>query len=61
MMDGYERNSLPKAGFAAGPCLLKDTMQLSHFVKGKFPLGKESLNINEGLPNHFTKNFKKRL
>ena len=60
MMDGYERNStLPKAGFAAGPCLLKDTMQLSHFVKGKFPLGKESLNINEGLPNHLLKILKR--
>lgn len=60
MMDGYERNStIPKAGFAAGPCLLKDTMQLSHFVNGKFPLGKESLNINEGLPEHLLKILKR--
>ena len=29
MTKGYERNKdLPKAGFAAGPCLVKDTMQL---------------------------------
>ena len=39
--------------------MLKDTMQLSHFVKGKFPLGKESLNINEGLPNHLLKILKR--
>ena len=60
MMDGYERNAnLPSAGFAAGPCLLKDTMQLSHFVNNKFPLGIESLNINEGLPSYLVKNIKK--
>ena len=60
MMDGYERNStLPNAGFAAGPCLLKDTMQLSHFVKKRFPLGIESLNINEGLPLHLVKTLNK--
>jgi UDP-N-acetyl-D-mannosaminuronic acid dehydrogenase len=61
MMDGYERNSnLPIAGFAAGPCLLKDTMQLSHFVNNKFPLGAESLNINEGLPLYIVRNLKKK-
>ena len=37
MKDGYERNTnLAKAGFTAGPCLLKDTMQLSSFYKKKF-------------------------
>ncbi len=61
MMDGYSRNaSLPKAGFAAGPCLLKDTMQLSHFVNKKFPLGSESLNINEGLPKFIVNDLKKK-
>ena len=61
MMDGYDRNAnLPIAGFAAGPCLLKDTMQLSHFVKNKFPLGIESLNINEGLPFYIVQNLKKK-
>ena len=62
MMDGYKRNStLPIAGFAAGPCLLKDTMQLTHFTKNKFPLGVESLNLNEGLPLYIVKNLKKKL
>ena len=61
MMDGYDRNAnLPKAGFAAGPCLLKDTMQLSHFVKNKFPMGIESLKINEGLPYYLVQNLKKK-
>ena len=32
MRDNYERNeNIPKAGFTAGPCLMKDTMQLSSF------------------------------
>ena len=40
MMTGYERNiNLPMSGFSAGPCLLKDTMQLSSFYKGNFGLG----------------------
>ena len=60
MMDGYDRNAnLPKAGFAAGPCLVKDTIQLSHFVKNKFPMGIESLKINEGLPLYLIQNLKK--
>ena len=33
MREGYERSaSIPSAGFAAGPCLLKDTMQLHNFL-----------------------------
>ena len=40
MMKGYERNlNLPGTGLTAGPCLLKDTMQLSSFFKGKLDLG----------------------
>ena len=34
MRDGYKRNlNLQYSGFTAGPCLLKDTMQLSAFYK----------------------------
>ena len=37
MVDGYGRAaSLPSAGFAAGPCLLKDTMQLAAFNANAF-------------------------
>jgi UDP-N-acetyl-D-mannosaminuronic acid dehydrogenase len=37
------------AGFAAGPCLFKDTMQLNSFAKNEFFLGQAAMNINEGL------------
>ena len=39
MRDGYKRNTnIPMSGFTAGPCLLKDTMQLSSFFNHKFLL-----------------------
>jgi UDP-N-acetyl-D-mannosaminuronic acid dehydrogenase len=41
---------LPGPGFAAGPCLLKDTMQLAAFTTDHFPLGQSAMQINEGLP-----------
>jgi UDP-N-acetyl-D-mannosaminuronic acid dehydrogenase len=41
---------LPGAGFAAGPCLFKDTMQLAAFHKNNFTLGHASMLVNEGLP-----------
>jgi UDP-N-acetyl-D-mannosaminuronic acid dehydrogenase len=41
---------MPKAGFAAGPCLLKDTMQLASFNNNNFVLGHAAMMVNEGLP-----------
>jgi UDP-N-acetyl-D-mannosaminuronic acid dehydrogenase len=41
---------MPGAGLAAGPCLLKDTMQLAAFNRNNFTLGHASMMINEGLP-----------
>jgi UDP-N-acetyl-D-mannosaminuronic acid dehydrogenase len=41
---------LPGAGFAAGPCLFKDTMQLAAFNNNNFNLGQASVTVNEGLP-----------
>jgi UDP-N-acetyl-D-mannosaminuronic acid dehydrogenase len=41
---------LPGAGFAAGPCLYKDTAQLAAFNNNNFPLGNASMLVNEGLP-----------
>jgi UDP-N-acetyl-D-mannosaminuronic acid dehydrogenase len=41
---------LPGAGFAAGPCLFKDTMQLAAFNNNNFHLGQAAVSINEGLP-----------
>jgi UDP-N-acetyl-D-mannosaminuronic acid dehydrogenase len=43
--------SFAKAGFAAGPCLLKDTLQLSAFSGNNFFLGHAAMLVNEGLPN----------
>src|ERR687891_2295762 len=41
---------LPRAGFAAGPCLFKDTAQLAAFNNHNFHLGQAAMMINEGLP-----------
>ncbi|MEY2418673.1 MAG: UDP-N-acetyl-D-mannosaminuronic acid dehydrogenase [Actinomycetota bacterium] len=41
---------LPGPGLAAGPCLLKDTMQLAAFNNNNFVLGHASMLVNEGLP-----------
>ncbi len=47
----YPRASdVPSAGFAAGPCLLKDTMQLAAFNNNNFVLGHAAMLVNEGLP-----------
>src|SRR5208283_3491757 len=43
--------SFPTAGFTAGPCLFKDTMQLAAYSNNNFFLGHASMLINEGLPN----------
>ena len=51
---------LPGPGFAAGPCLLKDTMQLAAFTPDHFPLGQTAVQINEGLPNYVVKAMEDR-
>ena len=50
--EGYPRmRSFAAAGFAAGPCLVKDTLQLAAFSGNNFFLGHSAMLINEGLPN----------
>jgi UDP-N-acetyl-D-mannosaminuronic acid dehydrogenase len=52
MREGYERAmDIPGPGFAAGPCLLKDTMQLSSYSGNTFQLGHSAMMVNEGLPD----------
>lgn len=51
----------PKPGFASGPCLFKDTMQLSAFTNGNFFLGHGAMLINEGLPNFLVGKVKERI
>jgi len=43
---------LPGAGFTAGPCLFKDTKQLSVANLNKFAMGNAAIEINDGLPNY---------
>ena len=50
---------MPGAGFAAGPCLFKDTMQLAAFNNNNFTLGHSSMMINEGLPLYLVSRIEK--
>ncbi len=51
MTEDYPRlKTFAKAGLAAGPCLFKDTMQLSAFSGNNFFLGHSAMLVNEGLP-----------
>ena len=51
---------LPRAGFAAGPCLFKDTMQLAAYSNNNFFLGHAAMLINEGLPNFIVQRLKEK-
>lgn len=51
----------PKAGFAAGPCLFKDTMQLASFSDNRFFLGHSAMLINEGLPQFIVNDLKEKV
>ncbi|WP_433348379.1 nucleotide sugar dehydrogenase [Micromonospora sp. CA-111912] len=51
---------LPMPGFAAGPCLLKDTMQLAAFNRNNFVLGHSAMLINEGLPLYLVSRLEDR-
>ena len=56
MLQDYPRTAdLPGSGFAAGPCLFKDTMQLSSVTGGSFALGHSAMLVNEGLPDYLVK------
>jgi len=55
VIEDYPRAAdLPGPGFAAGPCLLKDTMQLAAFNNNNFALGQAAMQVNEGLPLYLT-------
>jgi UDP-N-acetyl-D-mannosaminuronic acid dehydrogenase len=51
---------LPMPGFAAGPCLFKDTMQLAAFNRNNFVLGHSAMLINEGLPLYLVSRLEER-
>lgn len=52
---------VPAAGFAAGPCLLKDTMQLAAFHQNDFTLGHAAMMVNEGLPAYLVRRLEQRV
>jgi UDP-N-acetyl-D-mannosaminuronic acid dehydrogenase len=61
MKHNYPRlKGVPRPGFAAGPCLVKDTMQLSAFARNQFALGHSALLVNEGLVLHVVDDLKRR-
>jgi len=61
MTEDYPRlKAFAKAGLAAGPCLFKDTMQLSSFSGNNFFLGHSAMLVNEGFPDFIVDAMKKR-
>lgn len=62
MKEDYPRaKNYCKPGLAAGPCLFKDTMQLSAFYRNQFFLGQSAMLVNEGLPNFLVSQLEKKL
>jgi UDP-N-acetyl-D-mannosaminuronic acid dehydrogenase len=61
MTENYPRGKgFPRAGFAAGPCLFKDTMQLSSFDNNAFFIGHAAMLVNEGLPEYLVRRAARR-
>jgi UDP-N-acetyl-D-mannosaminuronic acid dehydrogenase len=60
MKQDYPRlRDFPGPGFAAGPCLMKDTMQLAAFGSG-FGFGSMAMRINEGMPGFIVEQITRR-
>ena len=60
MLDYPRAADMPGAGFAAGPCLFKDTMQLAAYNHNNFPLGHTAMAINEGMPLYVVHRLEQR-
>ena len=59
--EDYPRaRDLPGPGFAAGPCLFKDAMQLAAFTSDHFPMGQAAMQVNEGLPAYIVAALQRR-
>lgn len=60
VIEDYPRaKDMPGAGFAAGPCLFKDTMQLAAFNNNQFHIGHAAMLVNEGLPLYLVSRLEK--
>lgn len=61
LREDYPRGAdLPGPGFAAGPCLLKDTMQLAAFDQSQALLAQAAMVVNEGLPDYVVRKLASR-
>jgi UDP-N-acetyl-D-mannosaminuronic acid dehydrogenase len=65
VLDAMKRNyprarGMPSPGLAAGPCLMKDTMQLAAFAQNQFSLGNAAMLVNEGLVLHICDDLGRR-
>jgi UDP-N-acetyl-D-mannosaminuronic acid dehydrogenase len=60
ILDYPRAADMPGAGFAAGPCLFKDTLQLAAFNNNNFVLGHTAMTINEGLPLYLVHRLEQR-
>lgn len=59
MRFNYPRTAgFPAPGLTAGPCLLKDTMQIAAFSNNNFFLGHAAMLVNEGMPNYIVQKLK---
>jgi len=62
MKHNYARaKNVPRPGYAAGPCLVKDTMQLVAFARNQFSLGNAAMMVNEGLVIHVVEELRQKL
>jgi len=60
ILDYPRAADMPGAGFAAGPCLFKDTLQLAAYNNNNFVLGHTAMTINEGLPLYLVHRLEQR-
>jgi UDP-N-acetyl-D-mannosaminuronic acid dehydrogenase len=62
MKEEYPRASkIPKPGLTAGPCLMKDTMQLVAYSQNKFTLGYSAFFANEGMALYIVDNVLRQI
>jgi len=60
LKEDYPRmRDFPGPGFAAGPCLFKDTLQLAACSDMQFVLGHAAIHVNEGLPAYMIRQLKR--
>lgn len=61
MKHNYPRaRNIPTPGYAAGPCLMKDSMQLAAFASDELTLANAAMLINESLPLHIIADLRRR-